>query len=140
MEETLREIKQLFFTYRNGALADTLKGAGHPCAVVFGLMIPQIADIARQQTPSLELAQRLWDDTGVRESRILATYLFPPQEVTREHALRLASEVRNAEEADMLAFRLLKRLPCAPQLLAEIEALDTPMAPYLHRSLTRHLS
>ena len=81
MEETLREIKQLFFTYRNGALADTLKGAGHPCAVVFGLMIPQIADIARQQTPSLELAQRLWDDTGVRESRILATYgLFLPYE------------------------------------------------------------
>ena len=140
MEETLREIKQLFFSYRNGALADTLKGAGHPCAVVFGLMIPQIADIARQQTPSLELAQRLWDDTGVRESRILATYLFPPQEVTREHALRLASEVRNAEEADILAFRLLKRLPCAPQLLDDIASLGTPMAPYLHRSLTRHLS
>lgn len=140
MEETLREIKQLFFSYRNGALADTLKGTGHPCAVVFGLMIPQIADIARQQTPSLELAQRLWDDTGVRESRILATYLFPPQEVTREHALRLASEVRNAEEADMLAFRLLKRLPCAPQLLDDIASLGTPMAPYLHRSLTRHLS
>lgn len=140
MEETLREIKQLFFTYRNGALADTLKSAGHPCAVVFGLMIPQIADIARQQTPSLELAQHLWDDTGVRESRILATYLFPPQEVTREHALRLASEVRNAEEADMLAFRLLKRLPCAPQLLDDIASLGTPMAPYLHRSLTRHLS
>ena len=140
MEETLREIKQLFFTYRNGALADTLKGAGHPCAVVFGLMIPQIADIARQQTPSLELAQRLWDDTGVRESRILATYLFPPQEVTREHAMRLASEVRNAEEADMLAFRLLKRLPCAPQLLDDIASLGTPMALYLHRSLTRHLS
>ena len=140
MEETLREINQLFFSYRNGALADTLKGAGHPCAVVFGLMIPQIADIARQQTPSLELAQRLWDDTGVRESRILATYLFPPQEVTREHALRLASEVRNAEEADMLAFRLLKRLPCAPQLLDDIASLGTPMAPYLHRSLTRHLS
>ena len=140
MEETLREIKPLFFPYRNGALADTLKGAGHPCAVVFGLMIPQIADIARQQTPSLELAQRLWDDTGVRESRILATYLFPPQEVTREHALRLASEVRNAEEADMLAFRLLKRLPCAPQLLDDIASLGTPMAPYLHRSLTRHLS
>lgn len=140
MEETLREIKQLFFSYRNGALADTLKGAGHPCAVVFGLMIPQIADIARQQTPSLELAQHLWDDTGVRESRILATYLFPPQEVTREHALRLASEVRNAEEADMLAFRLLKRLPCAPQLLDDIASLGTPMAPYLHRSLTRHLS
>lgn len=139
MEETLREVKRLFFTYRNGALADTLRAAGHPCAVIFGLMIPQIADIARSLEPSSELAQRLWDDSGVRESRILATYLFPPEEVTREDALRLASEVRNAEEADMLAFRLLKRLPFAQQLLEEIGTLGTPMAPYLHRSLSRHL-
>lgn len=139
MEETLRQIKQLFFTYRNGALADTLRDAGHPCAVIFGLMIPQIAEIARSLKPSLELAQRLWDDTGVRESRILATYLFPAAEVTKEHALRLASEVRNAEEADMLAFRLLKRLPDTRRLLEEIKDLDTPLAPYLHRSLTRHL-
>lgn len=118
----LKEIKHLFFTYRNGALADTLRRYGDPHRHIFGLEIPRIADIARNFNPSMELASTLWTDRDVRESRILATYLFPLEEIEIDKALELCADLRNQEEADMLAFRLLKRLPYAKQLLESLNS------------------
>ena len=45
---TIQEIKKEFFTFRNGFLADTLRKAGMPYAVIFGLNVPQLGDIARR--------------------------------------------------------------------------------------------
>lgn len=120
----MKEIKHLFFTYRNGAVADTLRRYGIPHKIIFGLDVPRLAEIARGLTPSMELAEKLWADSEVRESRLLAAYLFPPAETDMNLALRLASEVRTREEADMLAFRLFKRLPCAALLLDRLTALS----------------
>lgn len=118
----MKEIKHLFFTYRNGAMADTLRRYGMPHKMIFGLEIPRIAEIARGLTPSAELADALWADRDVRESRLLAAYLFPVDSMTEEKALALAAGVRTQEEADMLAFRLFKRLPFAAALLERLEA------------------
>lgn len=138
MQEGMQEIKKSFFTFRNGILADTLRKAGMPYRMIFGLQIPQIAAIARGLTPSMELADRLWADSDVRESRILATYLFPPEETTMDKALELLRSVCTAEESDMLSFRLLKRLPFAAELLAAIEE-DPAVPSYAATSLRRHL-
>lgn len=120
----LRAIKQLFYTYRNGIVADTLRRAGHPCGVIFGLNVPQLSEIARSQEPDAELAAALWADTNVRESRLLATYLLPtaayPADV--DAAVALALQVRTREEADMLAFRVLKHLPFAAQVADALES------------------
>lgn len=115
-EPTIKNIKHLFFTYRNGMLADTLRKYGDPHKIIFGLDIPRIAEIARSVSPSVELADALWKDSEVRESRLLATYLFPVEAIDMENALDLISNVRTREEADMLSFRLLKRLPFATEL------------------------
>lgn len=80
----LQSIKKDFFVFRNGIVADTLRKAGMPHKVIFGLQIPQIAAIAKDLTPSSELAEALWNDSEVRESRILATYLFPVDEMSLE--------------------------------------------------------
>lgn len=117
----MKEIKHQFFTYRNGAVADTLRRYGIPHKTIFGLDVPQLAAIARGLTPSAELAGRLWADRDVRESRLLAAYLFPMAETTMERALELADDCRTQEEADMLAFRLFKRLPFAAELLARLQ-------------------
>ena len=134
----MQEIKQLFFTYRNGAVADTLRRYGTPHKMIFGLDVPRIAEIARGLPPSTELADRLWKDSDVRESRLLATYLFPVAEVTEEKALTLASECRTQEEADMLAFRLLKRLPYAAALLERMK--EMPECGRAAKSLAAHLA
>lgn len=74
----LKEIKALFMTYRNGIIADTLRSAGWTHSVIFGLNLPQITDIARQQpAPDVDLALELWNDRNVRESRLITPFLLP---------------------------------------------------------------
>lgn len=105
---TIQEVKKEFFTYRNGMLADTLRKAGYPHKVIFGLNVPQLDAIARQIGFDQDLALQLWDDSEVRESRLLACWLFDPKITTVELAQRLAEECRTPEERDILKFRLLK--------------------------------
>ena len=135
----LQSIKKDFFVFRNGIVADTLRKAGMPHKVIFGLQIPQIAAIAKDLTPSSELAEALWNDSEVRESRILATYLFPVDEMSLEKATWLLGSVRTPEESDMLAFRLLKRLPFASEILKEA-GKDPGIPEYAVASLRNHLS
>ena len=117
----IAEIKKEFFTYRNGMLADTLRRYGMPHKVIFGLEVPRLAEIARGLTPSEELADMLWADSEVRESRLLACWLYPLDSVTADKCIALAGSARTSEEAQMLAFRIFKRLPFAASLLEEFE-------------------
>lgn len=137
--DMLKDIKKDFYAFRNGIIADTLRKAGMPYKVIFGLQIPQIAEIARRQEPEMALADELWRDREVRESRLLATYIFPSGEITEEKAMELVKDIRTPEESDMLSFRLLKRLPYAPALLAKIEA-DPTLPAYIASSLRNHIS
>lgn len=103
--------------YRNGIVADTLRAAGMSCYhIIFGLNVPQLAHIAGTLNADKELANALWADKTVRESRLLATYLFPPEQVSESEALTLMEQAQTQEEADMLTFRLLRRLPFMPAL------------------------
>lgn len=138
MKETISRIKKQFFAFRNGIVADALRKQ-FPYEVVFGLQVPQIAEIARSLQPSMELADALWADKKVRESRLLATYLFPIANVSPERALTLATEVNTTEEADMLAFRLLKRLPFAKELPEKMK-FHEDISDYMKATLSNHLS
>ncbi|MDE6537012.1 MAG: hypothetical protein K2M13_03100 [Muribaculaceae bacterium] len=138
MEATLQKLKKEFFAFRNGIVADTLR-KHFPYKIVFGLQVPQLAQIAAHTDKSMALAERLWGERGNRESRLLATYLFPLDEVTPEMSLKLASEVETSEEADMLIFRVLKRLPFARFLLTEMENRED-ISDYLKDALRNHLS
>lgn len=134
----LSEIKKEFFSLRNGMIADTLRKAGMPYKMIFGLNVPQLAEIARRLVPSEPLAESLWRDREVRESRLLATYLFPPEQMSLQKALQLAADIRTPEEGDMLAFRIFKRLPFAQQLLEAMEA-DAEIPASAAKSLRNHL-
>lgn len=118
----MKEAKHLFMTFRNGIVADTLRNAGMPYRIIFGLQLPQIAETARILRGKLNpeetaiLASELWDDRTVRESRLLACYLFPGETLSLDNARRLAADVQTNEEADVLCFRLLRHLPFASDL------------------------
>ena len=135
---TLQEIKKLFFAYRNGVVADTLRRSGMSYDMIFGCDIPTLSSIARKIGFDERLAEELWNDCGVRESRLLATYLFDPSNTDMEKAIRMASEVRTREEADLLTFRLLKRLPYARELAERIN--QSPTCLLTAKSLSNHLS
>lgn len=141
LQQKIKEIKQQFFTFRNGILAEQLRSAGVPAKIIFGLNIPQISQIALQTEKSPELTTALWEDKSVRESRLLALCLMPASLMpTRiEDALKLADDVCSPEEADMLAFKVLKHLRFASELPDEIERREQPLSRYLAVSLRRHI-
>ncbi len=147
----MQAIKKLFYTYRNGVVAESLRRFGIPHKVIFGLQVPQVQQIAQQltfDTPESrrEMADRLWADREVRESRMLACYLFDPMQIAPEDAIALACDTRTQEEADMLAFRVLKRMPHAVELLerldtlADAKTIEAESARRAAASLRNHLS
>lgn len=136
---TLQEIKKYFFTYRDGLTADVLRRGGVNCKTIFGLQIPQISALARsaEDMPAAErqkLAEVLWADKDVRESRLLACYLFQPELLSIDEALMLANDVRWQEEADILSFRLLRRVPDVALLMDRLPQ-NAPVLTALQRIL-----
>lgn len=135
----LKQIKHQFMTYRNGIISDTLRKAGMPYGIIFGLQLPQLSAIAHTLPLSMELACQLWADSNVRESRLLACYLFPVNEITEPQALELGESVQTKEEADILCFRLLRRLPFAETLSLKLTANESALISYCGEALRRNL-
>ena len=48
---------------RNGIVADTLRKAGSPYRIIFGLNLPQISEIARVTGCNHEWPKRFWPTT-----------------------------------------------------------------------------
>lgn len=140
IQDSIKSIKHNFLAFRNGVISDTLRKAGMPYKIIFGLQLPQIAQIARAHEQNMKLAESLWQDENMRESRLTACYLFPPEEVDKEKALELAESVRTMEEADILTFRLLKRLSFARELAEELQKKEQPLVSYCGKALIRNLN
>lgn len=137
-QSRLKEIKQQFFAFRNGMLADTLRTL-YPYKIIFGLNVPQLAEIYRNIGTDASLASLLWEEKHVRESRLLACYLFDVQSMDEETVMKLIADVQTQEEADMLSFRLLKHLPFAKEILDKTASADCEPERLVARSLARHL-
>lgn len=136
----LREIHNRFFSFRNGIVAKTFHDAGSPHARIFGLQLPQLGAIAREAGYDEKLARQLWSENDCREARLLACYLFDPETITEEEALEMAKGVVSREEADILSWRLLRRMPEAPRLLGNLEQLpEPPLGGYMAEALKRNL-
>lgn len=120
----MQQLKRSLFAMRNGVVADTLRKAGCPHRIVFGLNLPQLTNIAKEYGPSEELAEALWSDTALRESALLAPMLYPREKLTIEKARKLCHSVMWYEDADILCFKLLRDTEFAPRLAAELAACE----------------
>ena len=134
----IQSIKR-FFVFRNGIVADTLRKAEIPPEVIF-----RSADSAdrcnrKALTPLPNWRKPYGSDSEVRESRILATYLFPVDEMSLERQSGFLALSEPEEESDMLAFRLLKRLHFASEILKRSEK-EPGDSGYAVASLRNHLS
>ncbi len=146
-DEGVKRAKHLFMTYRNGIVADTLRHAGLPYAVIFGLQLPQLTQIAatlaeecNDRCGQRNLAMTLWSDTAVRESRLLACRLYPRELLTPEEAEKMALGVLTREEADILAFSLLRYLEHPQPLLDTLDNAKDINARYTAEALRRNLA
>lgn len=112
----MQNIKRRFFAMRNGVIADVLRQAGSPYKVIFGLNLPQIVEIANDNTPSRELAEALWANNTTRESALLAPMIMPREVFTEADALRWVDTIPDHEAADIMCHRLLRHMPYACKL------------------------
>lgn len=125
-----QQIKRNFFAMRNGIVADTIRRGGLQYKMIFGLNLPQIADIAATLPHSRELAEELWADVRTRESRLLSPMLYPREELTRQRAAELLAEAQTTEVADILCHRLLRHMPFALDLATEAATATDEMHRY----------
>ena len=81
----LLNIKKELRAAMNGILSAKMREAGAPYKLVFGVELPRLQNIANEFQPSRSLAQQLWNE-NIRECKLLATMLMPPEEFLPEVA------------------------------------------------------
>lgn len=127
---TMQRVKRHFFAMRNGVIADRLRSAGSPFRIIFGLNLPQLMEAAAMFGPDAELAMRLWNNTSTRESMLLAPMLLDPGQVTMEQVKSMVPSIPAMEVADILCHRLLRKLPFASELAADMVTSASEMERY----------
>lgn len=126
----MQTVKRRFFAMRNGAVADILRKGGAPYRVIFGLLLPQIADIAREIGYDEELAFKLRENVSTRESLLLWPMIVDPAGVTPEMGKEMVGEVVSTEAADVLCHKLLRNIPQAFNLAVSLVDSDEPVSRY----------
>lgn len=126
-------VKRRFFAMRNGIIADTMRRAGAPYKIVFGLNLQQIKEIAAQFGVRPDLASRLWADVRTRESVLIAPYMLDLDALTPADALAMVASAPTPEAVDILAIAALRRVAWSGDLLARLAdtAADSGAAPVM---------
>lgn len=137
----MQSIKRRFFAMRNGVVADTLRRGGSPFKIIFGLVLPQLDEIARSIGYDNNLAHRLWANSTTRESMLIAPMLIDPDKFSMDDAIEWASQSPSAEVTDILVHKLLRRLPYSFELASRLAADNNDMLRYAAmRMLWHHIN
>ena len=111
--QDIKDIKKELRAAMNGILSAKMREAGAPYKLIFGVELPRLQSIASEFHPSRMLAQELWNE-NIRECKLLATMLMPPQEFLPEMADIWVDEISTAEVAQVFSMQLLCKEPwCA---------------------------
>lgn len=102
------EIKKELRASMNGILSARMREAGMPFRLIFGVELPRLQGIANDFPQDAGLAEQLWEQ-DIRETRLLAIMLMPPESFTPETANRWADTFLTAEEAQVMALMLLPK-------------------------------
>ncbi len=117
--EKLREIKSSFRRAMNADLSNSMRAHGVVYKLNFGVPAPRMRLISESFEKNVEDATYLWNE-DVRESKILATYLFPKESMTLELALEWAKQIKYTEIADQITMNLFSQLSFAGELVDKL--------------------
>ena len=122
--ETVKEIKQSFRLMMDGAVAQSMRDKGLNYHLNWGATLPRLQAKAQEikamfNVSSLmfnvyDLSIALWKE-NVRECKILATMLMPPDEILPEVVDIWQEQIPSQEIAEQLAFNLYQHLPFAAE-------------------------
>ena len=124
IQDVVKEIKQSFRLMMDGAVAQSMRDKGLNYHLNWGATIPRLQakadeikstfNVQRSTFNVYDLAIALYKE-NVRECKILATMLMPPDEILPEVVDIWQEQIPSQEIAEQLAFNLYQHLPFAAE-------------------------
>ena len=126
-DQKVKEIKQSFRQMMDGQVAQSMRQKGVDYHLNWGATLPRLREMAEEikahplpqpkegeRSSNYSLAIALWKE-NVRECKILATMLMPPNELLPEVADIWMEQTETVEIAEQLAFNLMQNVPYAAE-------------------------
>lgn len=110
----VKEIKQSFRQMMDGAVAQSMRQKGLDYHLNWGATLLRLREKADGIGKNYDLAIALWKE-NVRECKILATMIMPPDDVLPEVIDIWMEQTPTIEIAEQAAFNLYQYLPYAPE-------------------------
>ena len=111
--DKIKEIKQSFRQMMDGKVAQSMRDKGLNYHMNWGATLPRLREKADEMGQDYDLAIALWKE-DVRECKILATMLMPPEKMLPEVVDIWMEQTTTVELAEQVAFNLYQYLPYAP--------------------------
>ena len=112
INEQVKEIKQSFRQMMDGAIAKSMRDKGVEYHLNWGATLPRLKEKAVEIGKNYDLAIALWKE-NVRECKILATMIMPPDKVLPEVIDIWMEQITSQEIAEQATFNLFQYLPFA---------------------------
>lgn len=152
MRTVLNAIHKLFRGRQNIVTSSLLREHGYQYKVAFGCSLPDIKELAQVIRRGMDdaespfygidpttMAEALWADVNIRESRMAAPMLYPRGTMTVEVAERWANEIPTPEVADVVCMYAFQ-FSIGQQLIERWKDSPTPMLRYCAKNLIKRLS
>ena len=124
--QMVKEIKQSFRQMMDGAVAKSMRDKGVDYKLNWGATLPRLRAKADELGFNYDLAIALFKE-NVRECKILATMIMPPDKVLPEVIDIWMEQITTQEIAEQAAFNLFQYLPYAPDKAYTWMASDKPL-------------
>lgn len=108
IEGRIRGIKRDIMLSMNGVCAENIAAGGLDYRQNYGVSFARLRELAARYEMDYELAYRLLL-LPIRETKLMAAMLCPPQELTAENVTDWVGAVTNQEMAEVMGFCLLRR-------------------------------
>ena len=116
--EIIKSIKNEFRLGMNGVISTSMRNKGMDYKIIFGLSLPQLRNIAEKYSFNKEVAEILWNE-DIRESKLLATMIYPYEEMNIEVAKLWINDICFTEVADISTMFLFSKLSYADELIMD---------------------
>lgn len=129
IKEQVKGIKQSFRQMMDGVVAKSMRDKGLAYKLNWGATLPRLREMADAYGKNYDLAIALWKE-DVRECKILATMIMPPEVVLPEVIDIWMEQITTQEMAEQAVFNLIQYLPYAPEKAYTWMASDQELYQY----------
>lgn len=106
-QNKLKKIKSGFRLLMDGVASRSMRDKGLDYKINWGVPLPSLKTLATEYGKDYNLAVELWKE-NIRECKILATMIMPPEEMKADMVNLWMSDITNQEIAETAAFYLLQ--------------------------------